>query len=141
MIRQATKYDKKEICEMMRLFRLEADLPEYQDVEDIEHLLNPIFAGQGVIFIEEGKGLLMAIIAPTIWCNKTLVMYELAWYVKPEHRNTTTGYRLFVSYLNYGKKLKEEGRIKFFTVSKMDTSPDLKYEKFGFRIKDENWIQ
>ena len=141
MIRQATKYDKEEICEMMQLFRLEADLPEYQDVENIDHLLTPIFAGQGVIFIEEGKGLLMAIIAPTLWSDKNLVMYELAWYVKPEHRNTTTGYRLFVSYLNYGKKLKTEGRIKFFTVSKMDTSPDLKYEKFGFRFKDENWIQ
>ena len=141
MIRQATKYDKEEICEMMRLFRLEADLPEYQDVENIDHLLTPIFAGQGVIFIEENKGLLMAIIAPTLWSDKYLVMYELAWYVKPEHRNTTTGYRLFVSYLNYGKKLKEEKRIKFFTVSKMDTSPDLKYEKFGFRFKDENWIQ
>ena len=141
MIRQATKYDKEEICEMMRLFRLEADLPEYQDVENIDHLLVPIFAGQGVIFIEEGKGLLMAIIAPTLWSDKNLVMYELAWYVKPEHRNTTTGYRLFVSYLNYGKKLQAEGRIKFFTVSKMNTSPDLKYEKFGFRFKDENWIQ
>lgn len=141
MIRIATKYDKPEICEMMRSFRLEADLPEYKDVEEIDHLLDPIFAGQGVVFIEEGKGLLMGIIAPTLWSAKTFVMYELAWYVKPEHRNTTIGYRLFVSYLNYCKKLKEEKRIKFFTVSKMDTSPDLKYEKFGFRFKDENWIQ
>lgn len=141
MIRTATKYDKEDICEMMRLFRLEADLPEYKNVEDISHLLEPIFAGQGIIFLEENKGFLMAIIAPTVWCNKTLAMYELAWYVKPEHRNTTIGYRLFVSYLNYGKKLKEESKIKYFTVSKMDTSPDLKYEKFGFRIKDENWIQ
>jgi hypothetical protein len=141
MIRIATKYDKEDICEMMRLFRLEADLPEYKDVENINHLLDPIFAGHGVIFLEENKGLLMAITAPTIWCNKTLAMYELAWYVKPEHRNTTIGYRLFVSYLNYGKKLKEENKIKYFTVSKMDTSPDLNYKKFGFRIKDENWIQ
>lgn len=141
MIRQATRYDKEDICEMMRLFRQEADVPEYADVEDIDHLLNPIFAGQGVIFIEEGKGLIMAIIAPTLWTDKSLVMYELAWYVKPEHRNSTIGYKLFHSYLNYAKKLKEEGRIKFFTVSKMDTSPNLKYERFGFRFKDENWIQ
>lgn len=141
MIRIATKHDKTDIYEMMHSFRKEAYSPEYNDAKDIEHLLNPIFAGQGVIFIEEGKGLLMAIIVPTIWNKDVLVMHELAWYVKPEHRNTTIGYRLFISYLNYAKKLKEEGRIKFFTISKMDTSPDLKYEKFGFRIKDENWIQ
>lgn len=141
MIRQATKYDKNDICEMMSLFRMEANLPEYQNVESIDHLLNPILAGQGVIFIEQNKGLLMAIVAPTLWSDKDLVMYELAWYVKPEHRNTTIGYRLFVNYLNYAQKLKEEGRIKFFTISKMDTSPNLKYEKFGFRFKDENWIQ
>lgn len=141
MIRIATKYDKPEICEMMRLFRIEADLPEYKDVENIDHLLDPILSGQGIIFLEENKGLIMAIIAPTLWSDKTLVMYELAWYVKPEHRNTTTGYRLFVSYLNYAKKLKEENRIKYFTISKMDTSPNLNYEKFGFRFKDENWIQ
>ena len=144
MIRTATKYDKKEIIEMMKLFREEADLPEFKDADNEPYwnqLLDSILAGGGIIFLEEGKGLLIAIISPTIWCNKTYSMHELAWYVKPEHRNTTIGYRLFVSYLNYGKKLKEEKRIKFFTISKMDTSPDLKYEKFGFRIKDENWIQ
>ena len=68
-------------------------------------------------------------------------MQELAWYVKPEFRNTTVGYRLLKSYIEYGDELKEDGRIKFFSVSKMDTSPDVKYQKFGFRKKDENWIK
>lgn len=144
MIRQATKYDKTQIIEMMKMFRNEADLPEYKDVENIDYwnqLLDNIFAGQGIVFIDDNRGLLIALIVPTIWDNKTLAMHELAWYVKPEHRNTTLGYRLFVSYLNYGKELKEKGRIKYFTMSKMDTSPALKYEKYGFRKKDENWIQ
>lgn len=129
---------------MMKLFRDEADFSEVKDVDNEPYwnqLLDTIFAGQGVVFLEENKGLIMALITPTIWCNKTLVMHELAWYVKPEERNTTVGYRLFVNYLNYAKKLKEEGRIKFFTMTKLDTSPNLKYEKYGFRKKDENWIQ
>ena len=144
MIRQATKYDKTQIIEMMKMFRQEADLPEYKDVENLEYwnqLLDNIFVGQGVVFIDEGKGLLMAIIIPTIWCNKTFAMHELAWYVKPEFRNTSIGYRLFKTYLKYGEQLKQNGRIKYFTMSKMDTSPNLKYEKYGFRKKDENWIQ
>jgi hypothetical protein len=113
-------------------------------VDNEEHwntMLDSILAGQGVIFLEEGKGLLMAMILPTIWCNKTFAMHELAWYVRPEQRNTTTGFRLFASYIAYGKQLKEQGRIKYFTMTKLDVSPNLKYEKYGFRKKDENWIQ
>lgn len=144
MIRQANKYDKTQIIEMMKAFREEANLPELLDVDNEEHwnsLLDNIFAGQGVIFFEEHKGLIMALIMPTIWCNKTFAMHELAWYVKPEQRNTTLGYRLFITYLNYAKQLKEQGRIKYFSMTKLDTSPNLKYEKYGFRKKDENWIQ
>ena len=144
MIRQATKFDKTEITEIMRMFRDEADLPEYLDAEDDAYwnlLLDTMLVGKGVIFLEEGKGLLMAIIHPTIWSNKVYSMQELAWYVKPEFRHTTVGYRLLKAYIEYGEELKKNGRIKFFSVSKMDTSPDVKYQKFGFRKKDENWIK
>jgi len=144
MIRQATKFDKTEIIEMMKQFRQEADLPEYIGEDNEEYwnlLLDTILVGKGVVFLEEGKGLLMALIHPTIWNNKIYTMQELAWYVKPEFRHTTVGYRLLKAYIEYGEELKEDGRIKFFSVSKMDTSPNIKYEKFGFRKKDENWIK
>lgn len=144
MIRQATKYDKTQIISMMKQFRAEADFPELLKVDNEEHwntMLDGILAGQGVVFLEEGKGLLMAIVLPTIWCNKTFAMHELAWYVCPEERNTTIGFRLFAAYLAYGKQLKEQGRITYFTITKIDTSPNFKYEKYGFRKKDENWIQ
>jgi GNAT superfamily N-acetyltransferase len=144
MIRQATKYDKTQIIAMMKQFRAEADFPELLKVDNEEHwntMLDGILAGQGVVFLEEGKGLLMAIVLPTIWCNKTFAMHELAWYVCPEERNTTIGFRLFAAYLAYGKQLKEQGRITYFTITKIDTSPNFKYEKYGFRKKDENWIQ
>ena len=144
MIRQGTKYDKTQIIKMMKQFRAEADFPELLKVDNEEHwntMLDGIFAGQGVVFLEEGKGLLMAIVLPTIWCNKTFAMHELAWYVCPEERNTTIGFRLFAAYLAYGKQLKEQGRITYFTITKIDTSPNFKYEKYGFRKKDENWIQ
>lgn len=144
MIRHATKYDKTEIIEMLQEFRDEAEFHEVQGqdtVESTEKLLDTIFAGAGVVFYEEGKGLLIGIILPSIWCDKIMVMHELAWYVRKEQRNTSLGYRLFVSYINYGKLLKEQGRIKYFTMTKLDSSPALKYEKYGFRKKDENWIQ
>jgi GNAT superfamily N-acetyltransferase len=144
MIRQATQYDKTQIIEMMKEFRAEADFPELLGVENEPYwnaMLDSIFAGQGAVFLEEGKGLLIAMVLPTIWDNKTFAMHELAWYVRPQHRNTSTGFRLFANYIAYGKQLKENGRIAYFTMTKLNTSPDLKYDKYGFRKKDENWIQ
>jgi len=144
MIRKATKYDKNEIIEMMQLFRAEADIEQYRHLDNVVYwnrLLDSILAGQGIIFLEEGKGLIMALITHTAWCDRTFQMYELAWYVKPEYRNTTVGYRLLKEYIDYGKQLKDQGRIKFFSIAKMVSSPNIKYEKFGFNKLDETWIQ
>jgi N-acetylglutamate synthase-like GNAT family acetyltransferase len=144
MIRQATKHDKKQIIELMKLFRAESKIKQYQNLDNEPYwnkLLDIILAGAGIIFIEDDVGLIMAIITPTIWCDKTLQMQELAWYVKPEKRNTSIGYRLLKKYVEYGKELKEQGRISIFAIAKMVTSPDIKYGKFGFTKLDENWIQ
>lgn len=144
MIRKATKYDKSEIIEMMKAFREESNIEQYKHLDNLTYwnkLLDTILAGQGVIFIDDGKGLIMALITHTAWCDRTFQMYELAWYVKPEFRNTTVGYRLLKEYIDYGKQLKEQGRIKLFTIAKMVTSPDIKYDKFGFKKLDETWIQ
>lgn len=144
MIRQATRYDKPEIIETMKLFRRESNIKQYQGLDNVDYwnrLLDHILTGAGVIFIEEGKGLLMALITPTVWCDKTFYMQELAWYVKPEHRNTPLGYKLLKQYVKYGQELKEQGRIAMFCMAKMVTSPDIKYDRFGFSKLDENWIQ
>lgn len=144
MIRQANKHDKTEIIEMMKLFREESNIEQYKNLDNVVYwnkLLDNILAGQGVVFIEQGKGLLMALITHTAWCDRTFQMYELAWYVKPEYRNTSVGYRLLKEYVDYGNKLKEQGRIKLFTMAKMVTSPNIKYDRFGFKKLDEVWIQ
>lgn len=144
MIRQATKYDKQQIQEMMKSFRQESQIPQYKELDNPEYwneLLNSILGGRGVIYIAEGKGLIIGLISPVIWCNKTLGLYELAWWVKPEFRNGTTGYKLLKAYIDYGTRLKQEGRIKLFTLSKLPNTPDIDYAKLGFTKVDENWMQ
>jgi N-acetylglutamate synthase-like GNAT family acetyltransferase len=144
MIRQATKQDKTQIIEIMKLFRKESNIKQYQNLDNELYwnkLLDTILAGAGIIYIEDNVGLIMAIITSTVWCDKTLYMQELAWYVKPEYRNTSIGYRLLKKYVDYGNELKDQGRIAMFAIAKMVTSPDIKYEKFGFTKLDENWIQ
>ena len=128
----------------MKLFRAEADIVQYRTLDNEPYwnrLLDTILAGAGIVFIEDNVGLIMALITPTIWCDKTLYMQELAWYVVPEKRNTSVGYRLLKKYVDYGNQLKQEGRIAMFAIAKMVTSPDVKYGKFGFSKLDENWIQ
>lgn len=143
-MRQATRYDKTAIIELMQEFRKEADITEYASLDNEpywQRLLDSILAGAGVVFIEEGKGLLMALVAHTVWCDKTFYMQELAWYVKPEYRHTSVGYKLLKKYVDYGNELKQNGRIKFFCIAKLPSSPDIKYDRFGFRKLDDNWMQ
>jgi N-acetylglutamate synthase-like GNAT family acetyltransferase len=144
MIRLANKFDKDGIMDLMRMFRDESPIQQYKDLNNVEYisrLLDTLIAGQGVIYIEENVGMIIGVIQPTIWCDKTFALYELAWYVKPENRNTSVGYRLLSAYVLHAKKLKDEGRIKLFTMNKMITSPDIKYEKFGFTKIEEGWLQ
>ena len=144
MIRKANKYDKTQLQEMMRMFRDESPIEQYKDIDNPEYfnsLVDTLLVGQGVIFIEENIGFIMGIILPTIWCNKTFAMYELAWYVKPKYRHKTTGYKLLKAYIDYAKELKAQDKIKLFTVTKMVTSPDFDYSRFGFKKIEENWMQ
>ena len=144
MIRQATKYDKLQVQEMMRMFRDESPIQQYKDIDNPEYfdsLVDSIIAGRGVIFIEDNVGFIIGLISPIIWCDKTYAMYELAWYVKPKHRMGMVGVRLLKAYIDYAKQLKEQGRIKLFTITKMVSSPDFDYSKLGFKKIEENWMQ
>lgn len=144
MIRQATKYDKLQLQEMMRMFRDESPIQQYKDIDNPEYfdsLVDSIIAGRGVIFIEDNVGFIIGLISPIIWCDKTYAMYELAWYVKPKHRMGMVGVRLLKAYIDYAKQLKEQGRIKLFTITKMVSSPDFDYSKLGFKKIEENWMQ
>ncbi len=144
MIRKATRYDKEEIVRLMKLFREESPVREVYEDDNQEYwnaFLDNILAGAGAIFLEEGKGLLLSAVIPSIWNSKVLVLHELAWYVAKEYRGGTTGYKLLKAYIEYAKQLKDSGRVRYFTVSKMVSSPDIDYARFGFRKIDENWIQ
>lgn len=144
MIRQANKYDKTQIINFMKCFRDESPLKEIfasDDETQINNLINNILAGQGKIFIEDNVGFFMCLILPSIWNHKIFVLHEIAWYVLPQYRNGKSGYKLLKAYLEYAKELKGSDKIKYFTLSKIATSPNLKYEKLGFRKIDENWIQ
>jgi len=145
MVRKANKFDKPQIVEMLRMFRNESPIQQYKELENDEYingLLDRIIAGQGIIFIADNIGMIMGVMLPTIWDDTKIALYELAWYVKPEHRSTSslTGYRLFRTYIDYAKQLKDNGKISLYTMAKMTTSPNINYQKYGFTKIEESWM-
>lgn len=148
MIRTATKFDIPYIVEMLRHYRDVTPwdiLKECDNEEYIVKLLTQIFAGMGVIFLAEKDnkiiGMLIAAKTPNIWDPNLYIMNELAYWVEPEHRGSTAGYRLIKQYTKYCDEMKQHNKIKGYTISKMSNSPDLDYSKFGFNKLEEMWRQ
>lgn len=146
-IRSANKFDKPIILDLLREYRSETPLPELAEANDADYvgaMVDQIIAGKGIILLAEDVqpiGMVMAMIAPNIWRPDWLVMQELAYWVRPDKRGGSAGYRLLSAYTKWGNTLKGQGKIGMFTISKMVNSPDLKYNKFGFAKLEETWKQ
>jgi hypothetical protein len=145
-IRTANKFDIPAIITMMKRYREHSPLPCLRDADNvpyIESIITHILAGRGIIFIAEWTdgpiGMLIALKNPNVWDPAILVMNELAYWVNQEHRGSSAGYRLLDAYRQHCQELVNTGEIRFFTISKMVNSPDLKYEKFGFEKLEEMW--
>ena len=144
MIREANKFDKHHIIELMLEFREQSEFKEIMGSKNVDYwntLLDNILAGSGKIFISPDKGLLMCMMSPLVWDNKMYALHELAWFVRPEARKGIVAYRLLHAYLDYAKQLKRDGRIAYFTLSKLANTENMNYGKLGFRKQDENWVQ
>ena len=148
MIRQANKFDVPQIVEMLKEYRDAAPLEilkQANDQEYIERFLLDLIVGSGFILVAEKEdkliGMLIAGIVPNLWNPKISQCSEIAYWVKPECRGSTAGYRLIKEYTKECDKLFKSGRIQMITISKMINSPDLKYQKFGFEKLEETWVK
>jgi N-acetylglutamate synthase-like GNAT family acetyltransferase len=147
MIRKANHFDIPAILDMLRGYRNETPLDFLRDADDAEYvsqMLYELIAGRGVILIAEVEdkpiGMMIAAVMPSIWSPKHFVLTEFAYWVEPERRGGTAGYRLLRSYLDEAIALKDAGRICNAFISKMVNSPDLKYSRFGFSKLEEFWV-
>jgi len=146
-VREANKFDQQAINDMLRNFRGATPIDQMKKCDN-EPYINKIFAhilaGAGVAFVveEDNKpvGIIAGIIDHNIWDPGIYVMRELLFWVEPEHRGTTAGYRLIKAYNAAGQKLVDDGRIMMYTMTKMVNSPDLHFDKFGYRKAEEIWV-
>lgn len=147
IIREANKFDVNEIIEMLKLFRNQAPIEEITQCNNIEYIsqvIHHILIGRGVLLVAEKEnklvGMIIGYIHNSVWDPEMLILNELAFYVKPEYRGTSAGYRLLKKYNETVKQLKDMGRIKLYTLSKMVNSPDLDYGRFGYKKVEEHWV-
>lgn len=148
MIRIATPWDGEVIIKMLERYKNESPLEFHKHTTDptqARKILAHVWAGAGVCFVSEDSsgihGMILAVKLPNIWDTDVYTMNEIAYWVNPERRGTTAGYRLLKEYVAHCKELKDKGRIEYYTVSKMSTSPDLDYGRFGFNKLEEMWSQ
>ena len=145
-IRDANPFDIPEILGMLRQYRAFAPLEFLQEVDDevyITQVLTEIMAGRGIALVAETDkidGMLLAAISPSAWSPKHLVMTEMAFWINVQARGGSAAHRLIAAYVEHGIALKSQNRISAFFISKMVNSPDLKYDKFGFKKLEEFWV-
>ena len=144
MIKQMNKFDIPRVIEMLWNYHDSGSIPglEINDDKSATQVLTIIVAGGGIGLLAEKNdeliGMLLALCVPYMWDKSKLVMTEIAYWVEPEHRGSTAGYRLLKEYLKICDEMKEQGRIHFCTMSQME-GQELNYSKFGLRPVEHTW--
>lgn len=143
---EANKFHTPVIIEMLKRYRGMTPVSMFSECNDEEYitkLLTHIYAGKGLALLaykdEQPVGMILGVIDQSIWDTDIRILKELAYWVNPESRGSTAGYRLLSKYNDKARELKDNGRIKVWTISKMSNSPDLDYGKFGYRKVEETW--
>lgn len=144
MIRNATKFDIPRIIEMLWHYHSSGNIKNLSIDNDKSALkiLTIILMGGGVAFVSEKDnkitGMLLAVMAPFLWDQTKLVMNEICYWVEPEYRGSSAGYRLIKEYTSYCEELKDQNRIINYTMSQM-SGQNLNYERFGLRPIECTW--
>ena len=85
-------------------------------------------------------GVFMSIESPDIWIPKMVIMNELVWWVSPNYRDTSVGYRLLKEYTDACKILVDKGSIANFTMTLLENSPEIDLEKRGWDKIETNYV-
>lgn len=131
----------------MREYANEAPIEQFKDSlnqnpEYFAQLIYEIINGKGFVLVDnEVNGMLIAVITPNIWCPKVIELKELAWWVKPTHRQGTLGGKLWLEFDKKSKELLNNSRIDIVYSTIMVSSPDINYEKRGYKKLETTYFK
>lgn len=145
-IRLANKFDLPYFLKTVHKIHEQGEIGTF-DVDLDDEYLNMMFAtainGGGLVLIAESDepiGIMLALISPNVWSDKTLLMNELLWYVQEEYRNTRAGYLLLKKYQELCEELTIKKRIRFHTITTAKSMFDIEFSRFGYDRIAETWI-
>lgn len=143
-IRVANKYDLPQLKQMLWNYHDSGNIKglDITSEETGLRILSVILAGGGIALISEkdhvATGMLLAVRSPFLWDNTKSIMTEIAYWVEPEYRGSTAGYRLLKEYVEYCDNLKDLNKISNYTISQME-GQELNYSRFGFKPIEHTW--
>jgi N-acetylglutamate synthase-like GNAT family acetyltransferase len=143
-IRLANKFDIPQLAEMLRHYRDSGTIKglSVENEETGMKILTAIIVGLGIALVSEKDnkltGMLLAIKSPFMWDANKLIMSEIAYWVEPEYRGSTAGYRLLAKYVEHCDELKDSGVIVNYTMSQM-AGQKLDYSRFGLKPVETTW--
>ena len=138
MIREANKHDMPQLLQMMRDYSTQTPVPALQaaaahDEAHVANLMTQMMAGRGFVLIDnKSRGFIAALITTNVWCPEVYELHELAWWVKPEHRNGTVGGRLWKEFDRLATDLIDDGRIDVAVTAVMANNTWIDYTKRGY---------
>jgi hypothetical protein len=147
-IRNATFTDYHEVTRMLVEFGNATPTTVHSNADhDPDHvnrtLLNIQKSGY-VLVADSGHelaGMLIAQIVPDVWMPHRQTLQEMAWWVKPEYRDTTAGARLFREYCKRAKMLIVNKKIQGYTMTMLANSPAIDLVGRGWTPVETNYIK
>ena len=148
MIRLSTNQDTMIIVGLLREFLSETSYSQAEAAgNNLEHLckLTWTFQQYGYIWLafhkDEPVGILMSVKEPNMWLPSAKELREVVWYVKPEHRKSTVGGKLFLQYCKKGDELLARGDIQGYFTTQMTTTRTIDLESRGFKLTERTFLK
>lgn len=148
MITQATISDIPQIYAAMKDFAKCAPLPSLSSAEPdsrrCQHLIADLIHNHVALVAKtaEGdfQGMLLAQTQPDIWLPQVKTLRELAWWVLPQYRGTSAGYKLLSKYQQIADTMVKLGYVQQYTITLMSNSPQLDLHTRGWQQIETNYV-
>ena len=148
MIRLADRSDLNRVADLVCEFLETTSYGHHTDnlvnEEHIRHLVFSVLHLGYIWLLEvdgEVVGMLAAIKEPNIWIPQKRSLRELVWYIRPEHRSSVGGGKLFIRFCQKGDELIKSGEIQGYFTTRMTTTADYDLESRGFRLTEKLYLK
>lgn len=148
MVRTAQLSDIQNICNIVRVFQRDPVAPEYfrRAGEETLHaermIIDCIQSGLTLVSEQDGSltGVIIGYRTPVPFYANVYMAEEFIWYVLPEYRNTSAGYRLFKAWVETVETMLEQKQIITAVCHTLADSP-VDMSRHGFRVLQTSYYR